>query len=102
MFRTIIMLAMASLLLGCAGSKTSVVDKQFPRFHPQETLKLTVDDQPPLPLRDRLAWPVVDAPTEVKSEEQLYSFVARNMSIRKAVQLFAKAYDLNVLIDDEV
>lgn len=90
------------VVTGCAATHTSVMDSPFPRFHAKQGESIVVGTQPPLPLRERMSWPAAEVVKEVQSEEKLYSFVARDLPMRKAIQLFAKAHKLNVLIDDEV
>ena len=102
MRKFILLMLFSTMLTGCA-SRLSVSEAEFPRFHPvappeAERVKNTV----PIALRDRLSWPAPEPEQVVRQQEKLYSFVARNMSVRKAVQLFAKAYQLNVLLDNDV
>ncbi len=38
----------------------------------------------------------------MRSSEKVYSFVAQNLPISQALQIFAKAYDLNIITDNDV
>ena len=95
----------ALLLTACSNRQLDRPAGQadFPRFHPSPQ-KTAAAAQPPAPLAlsARLAWPQPQAVQRVREQEKLYSFSAKNMPVRKAVQLFARAYKLNVLIDQEV
>ncbi len=54
-----------------------------------------------LPLINRLAWPKNETVTPARSSEILYSFIAQNLPITQALQIFAKAYDLNIITDSD-
>jgi len=76
--------------------------ENFPRFHKTaEAIKpiLNLDD---LPIAYRLAYPDVKEALPINTEEKLYSFEARDMPIKKALELFARAYNLNLLSDQDI
>ncbi|PCI09359.1 MAG: hypothetical protein COB77_00120 [Gammaproteobacteria bacterium] len=55
-----------------------------------------------MPLFNRLSWPQQQDELPVQTSEKLYSFVAKEMSIRRAIKLFAQSYNLNILINNDV
>lgn len=94
-------ISITALLSACASSM-DIKQADFPRFHPEQEKIVQLNDDKPLPLRNRLSWPKVKAELPTQTSEKLYSFVAKNMPVTKAIKLFANAYDLNVLIDKDV
>lgn len=55
-----------------------------------------------LPLSDRLAWPLTAPVVPAKASEALYTFAADDLPLNRALELFSAAYDLNIVIDEEV
>ena len=50
-----------------------------------------------MPVQDRLAWPEEEIALPDSVNEQLYSFVAQNLPLRQALQIFARSYGLNII-----
>jgi len=88
-------------LFACTGLQDREQDTSFPRFHkkPVENLVLNMK---PLPLSERIAFPAEKSQLPEKTKEKLYSFVAKDMPLDKAIALFSKAYQLNILADKDV
>lgn len=55
-----------------------------------------------LSLSSRLSLPDITEVIPDKSSEKVYSFVAKNLPIKQALRIFAKAYGLNVIADADV
>ncbi len=55
-----------------------------------------------IPLADRIAWPETALTMPSVTEEPLYTFAADDLPLRRALELFAEAYDLNLVVDEEV
>ncbi|MEM7077051.1 MAG: secretin N-terminal domain-containing protein [Pseudomonadota bacterium] len=93
---------MAMLLL-CAGcSITAPQDADFPRY--QEPDSWPEDNLPVLALsvRERVHLPVVQPVPGAKQDGLLYSFVISDMGVDDGLRQFARAYDLNILVDPDV
>jgi len=88
-------------LFGCTSLPGSKQSTNFPRFHDKPVEKLVLD-LAPLPLSERLAYPSEQPQLPEKTKEKVYSFVAKDMPLEKAVELFSKAYQLNILTDKDV
>ena len=57
---------------------------------------------PALSLSERIALPQPQATQTTTRPARLYSFVAQNISIQQALQIFARAYRLNIVTDNDV
>jgi len=55
-----------------------------------------------MPVNERLAWPQPETVAPDAANEPLYSFVAKNLPLRQALQIFARSYDLNIIADRDV
>lgn len=55
-----------------------------------------------LALSSRLSLPDITEEIPVSSSEKVYSFVAKNLPLKQALRIFAKAYGLNVIADSDV
>ena len=89
------------LLISCASTPEKEFASDFPRYHPKEQVS-QYKNESPLPLRHRLSWPQQKVELPVQTNEKLYSFVAQEISIRQAIKLFSKSYNLNILIDTDI
>ena len=91
----------ALLIVACSSTPEKEFGADFPRFHPKE--KVTeFNIEKPLSLHGRLSWPSQKAELPVQTNEKLYSFKAKKMTVRQAIKMFAKAYKLNILLDNDV
>lgn len=102
-----IILTMPLTLMSCAQLNYQKEEPRFPRFHNQDELeiekeKINLSHLKNLPLYDRLSWPKTTPDLPKESQEKLYSFIAKNMSIKKALKLFSKSYGLNILLDKDI
>jgi len=88
-------------LFACSSLPGSKQSASFPRFHDKPIEKLALD-LAPLPVSERIAYPAEQSRLPEKTKEKLYSFIAKDMSLEKAVALFSKAYQLNILTDKDV
>ena len=57
---------------------------------------------PRLALTDRISWPDTAPVIPAQTREQLYTFAADELPLRSALELFGEAYDLNMVIDEEI
>lgn len=57
---------------------------------------------PVAPLRDRIALPSAEPGLKAGAEPVLYSFVAQNLPVQQALQIFARAYKLNIVTDSDI
>lgn len=51
---------------------------------------------------DRVAWPVTPPTVPAEASEALYTFAADSLPLSSALELFGKAYGLNLVIDEEI
>ena len=63
---------------------------------------VTVAQPPKIALSNRLAYPDDSAITPDATTGRLYSFVAQNLPIQQALQVFREAYQLNIVVDNDV
>lgn len=62
-----------------------------------------VPGKPPnIELSNRLAYPIDSATPPTEAAGHLYSFVAQNLPIQQALQIFREAYKLNIVVDNDV
>ena len=57
---------------------------------------------PAIDLQNRLAFPDDRGPAPAAASGHLYSFVAQNLPIQQALQIFREAYKLNIVVDADV
>lgn len=98
-------ISLSLLLASCAEFQAKPVadTDTFPRH--QQLLQdklIELDIAQPIGVFERMAWPELQSKLPQSSREPLYSFSAKNLEIKQALKLFAKAYDLNLLIDKDV
>ncbi len=96
---------LGSILLTACASTTEISSPQQIGFTDQDVKKDVVGKHPTLPslpLINRIAWPETTDVTPDRASERLYSFVAKNLPIEQALQIFAKAYGLNIIADKDV
>ena len=93
--------ALAMALSGCGGLQVKPPEPDFPRFHPAEA---AVAVQPPIeiPTSERMSYPDIQASATLNEPEVLYSFVINNMDVKAGLRLFARAYELNIAVDEDV
>ncbi len=84
------------LLIGCANSATEEPERTAARIEP------VVPVQPALPVADRIAWPRTPPVVPEKASEPLFTFAADDLPLKRALELFGEAYDLNLVVDEEV
>ncbi|MCP5145791.1 MAG: secretin and TonB N-terminal domain-containing protein [Gammaproteobacteria bacterium] len=105
MKRRMIPLAGGILLAGCtvhAPIDTSV-DRSVAAPAPEVATDAVANAVPvPLTLEQRLAYPSPDITAPRTAGEHLYSFVAQNLPISQALQIFREAYQLNIVTDSDV
>ena len=85
------------LLGGCTGTAQETPE----RVHPSAAEAAAVRSAP-LPVADRIAWPVPVPVVPARASEPLYTFAADDLPLVRALELFGEAYDLNMVIDEEV
>ena len=91
------------VLQGCA-TPVATKDKPFPRYHQQQNTEKK-EKRPEvnrIALQHRLAWPELETGLPVKTQEPLFSLVVKNEPLEKALSLFSRAYDLNILVDQGI
>lgn len=89
-------------LSACTTTPKPIDEKEFPRFHPKPIEQKSDIEHKPIALRHLIAWPEVKHEEATKKTEKLYSFIAQDMPIDKAMKLFSNAYNLNILLDNDV
>ncbi len=85
------------LLGGCAGAA--------PETAPVEDTSTAAAVQlgeAGFPVSDRIAWPALLPLVPAEASEPLFTFAADDLPLRRALELFGEAYDLNMVIDEEV
>ena len=55
-----------------------------------------------IPLADRIAWPEIGLIMPASAREPLYTFAVEDLPLSRALELFAEAYSLNMVVDQEV
>ena len=99
--RPLLIVISAFLVVACSSTPEKEFGVDFPRFHPKEKItKFNIEKS--LSLRSRLSWPNQKTELPVQTNEKLYSFKANKMAVRQAIKMFAKAYDLNILLDNDI
>jgi len=98
--------AAISIISGCATNSVEKSPPEFPLYHKKQPVPVTTDIEKPTPLElsllTRLPKPSpVSTLTDSESEKK-YSFVISNMEVHEALRLFASAYDLNIVVDNDV
>ena len=90
-------------LTGCSTFPASKpLERTFPKYHqpdawPERALKPFA-----LSAEDRMGYPEPRPASTDQGEELLYSFVINNMPVKEGLRLFARAYDLNIVTDEDV
>ncbi len=101
-FRLTAMLAINIILTSCSIFEPVPEKEIFPRFHKQIDSKPDLSSLNKLSLQGRLSYPKIGFELPVKTQEKLYSFEAKAIPVKKALKLFATAYNLNLLADNDV
>lgn len=98
------LLALALLALGC--SVHPLIDPSIstlPVEGTSEKYAPTAPGKPPqIDLRNRLAYPDDGNAAPAAASGHLYSFVAQNLPVQQALQIFREAYELNIVVDNDV
>jgi len=89
------------MLVACTSTPDKEFASDFPRYHTKDEVVQYTNNRP-LPLRHRLSWPQPQADLPIASNEKLYSFIAKDMPVQRAIKLFSTSYNLNILIDNDV
>ncbi len=90
------------ILASCTTMSDRINIDDFPRHHSQVKEVIHHLDIKPLAVRERMSWPSNRPVLPIKTTEKLYTFAARDMPVDKALDLFARAYNLNILIDKNI
>ncbi len=96
MLRLTPVLMLCLVLLGCATVPES------PLFSEPEVTTSSVESNPGIELKERLAWPETTSVVPDRAKEELYAFEAKDLPLTQALRLFAKAYDLNLVVGEDV
>ncbi|MEE9322270.1 MAG: secretin N-terminal domain-containing protein [Granulosicoccus sp.] len=98
--------ATVSIISGCATSSAEKEKIIFPQYHQTQHLPVITDKIRPSPLKlsllTRLPQPKPISTLTDSESENKYSFVISNMEVHEALRLFASAYDLNIVVDNDV
>ena len=99
-----LMVVVGVLCSGCAQLKqlNPIPERIFPRYHEPDTWPDTALVPIALDTTQRLAYPLPENGDTEPSGEQLYSFVINNMPVKEGLRAFARAYDLNIVADEDV
>ncbi len=97
-------LALMVLSTGCAQMQFKAPDEErdFPRYHSPDSWPPAALEPFQLSARERMAFPQPESLEAEPEAEELYSFVINNMAVRDGLRLFARAYDLNIVADEDV
>lgn len=88
------------LLAGCAAhTPHAPAARPAPKSPPRAQAASRL---PPIPLAARLALPPLASPQRDRLAQRVFSFEARNVDVRAALAMFARAYRLNVVPDPDV
>ncbi len=95
-YRTLVFAIMLIVVQACSSNATrDKIDE------PAQSGNALVDNSlRPIPLLDRIVWPSQTSVAPVA--EKLYTYSAKNIGIDQALKLFGKAYQLNLVIDQDV
>ena len=98
------LLALALLAIGCSvhplidpSISTLPVEGTSEKYAPRAPGK-----PPQIDLRNRLAYPDDGNAAPAAASGHLYSFVAQNLPVQQALQIFREAYELNIVVDNDV
>lgn len=83
-------------LLGCSNTIPETPQS------PAVTAEPVLPAQPALPVADRIAWPQTPPVVPEVASEPLYTFAADNLPLQRALELFGEAYELNLVVDEEI
>lgn len=91
------------LLAGCIPVKNEMGFEELASNHKEMAIESGQPTSlPDLSLTNRITWPTEQDPVPADGSENLYSFVARNLPIQQALQIFSKTYRLNFIADSNV
>ena len=90
---------LGSLLLLLLGCSNIAPDDPDPVRIPAEP---RAPAQAQLPVSDRIAWPQTSPVVPAEAREPLYTFAADDLPLQRALELFGEAYDLNLVVDEEI
>jgi MSHA type pilus biogenesis protein MshL len=77
-------------------------EREFPRYHDPETWPGSALVPIDLSASQRLSFPQPVAEQLDKDTDVLYSFVINNLPVKEGLRMFARAYDLNIMSDEDV
>ena len=97
MLRKIFGLIFCLTLVGCVAAPESPS-----MLESQQVSTNSVAKEPGIDLEERLAWPANTSVVPDRAKEELYAFEARDLPLTQALRLFAKAYDLNLVVGNDV
>ncbi len=100
--RTLLAVSILVLVTGCGPVKNQDMKSETLANKQMVVERKQTKSLPDLPLKSRIAWLEDQDPVPVYNQENLYSFVATNLPIQKALQIFSKAYRLNIIADSNI
>jgi MSHA type pilus biogenesis protein MshL len=84
------------ILGGCANASPEQPEQMVTRVEPAAPVR------PALPVSDRIAWPQTPPVVPEEASEPLFTFAADDLPLKRALELFGEAYELNLVVDEEV
>ena len=88
------------------GNENSAISIPLPKIEASNKLEVTEDStfhsMPKLPLRERIILPTTQQQLSVHQDELLYTFKTNYLPITTVLDLFSKAYGLNIIVDADV
>lgn len=104
--RTVTILFLIVLGSGCSivgpMQQPAQQEREFPRYHDPETWPGSALVPIDLSASQRLSFPQPVAEQLDKDTDVLYSFVINNLPVKEGLRMFARAYDLNIISDEDV
>ena len=104
--RLLVWMALALAVLGLSGCAafpaSEPLERPFPKYHQPDAWPAAALKPFALSTQDRMGYPEPVSSHAQQDEAHLYSFMINNMPVQEGLRLFARAYDLNIVTDEDV
>ncbi len=88
--------SLLGLLMSCSNIAPEAPEPVIAKAEPR------VPARAALPISDRIAWPQTTPVVPAAASEPLYTFAADDLPLQRALELFGEAYNLNLVVDQEI